>query len=116
MRLANLDGRAVLVAGGTTALDVATASEGRFGPGLPALYDEWDAFRRWVLDQDLSQAGGPVDRARLGSPSPAPRQVFAIGLNYRDHARESGLAVPDGLPAWTHSSESPHELRLKGSP
>jgi 2-keto-4-pentenoate hydratase/2-oxohepta-3-ene-1,7-dioic acid hydratase in catechol pathway len=26
---------------------------------------------------------------------PSPRQVFAIGLNYRSHAEESGAAVPD---------------------
>ena len=29
---------------------------------------------------------------------PAPRQVFAIGLNYRTHAEESGMQVP-GVPA-----------------
>ncbi|NED83268.1 fumarylacetoacetate hydrolase, partial [Streptomyces sp. SID11233] len=30
--------------------------------------------------------------------APAPRQVLAIGLNYRDHAAESGFDVPEGLP------------------
>ncbi len=34
----------------------------------------------------------------LGCPVPAPRQVFAIGLNYRSHAEESGMAVPS-VPA-----------------
>ncbi|MGW3149521.1 fumarylacetoacetate hydrolase family protein [Streptomyces sp. NPDC001177] len=34
----------------------------------------------------------------LGCPSPAPRQIIAVGLNYREHAAESGFAVPDGLP------------------
>jgi 2-keto-4-pentenoate hydratase/2-oxohepta-3-ene-1,7-dioic acid hydratase in catechol pathway len=29
---------------------------------------------------------------------PSPRQVFAIGLNYRSHAEESGMAVP-AVPA-----------------
>ena len=29
---------------------------------------------------------------------PAPRQVFGIGLNYRDHAAESGFDVPTGEP------------------
>jgi 2,4-didehydro-3-deoxy-L-rhamnonate hydrolase len=36
--------------------------------------------------------------ADLRCPVPAPRQVFAIGLNYRSHAEESGMAVP-GVPA-----------------
>jgi 2-keto-4-pentenoate hydratase/2-oxohepta-3-ene-1,7-dioic acid hydratase in catechol pathway len=34
----------------------------------------------------------------LANPVPRPRQVFAIGLNYRSHAEESGMAVPE-VPA-----------------
>lgn len=37
----------------------------------------------------------PVDAVRLLNPLPRPRIVFAIGLNYADHAAESGQAVPD---------------------
>ena len=33
-----------------------------------------------------------------GCPSPSPRQVFGIGLNYRSHAEETGLQVPE-IPA-----------------
>ena len=35
----------------------------------------------------------PAD-ARLGPPVARPRNVFAIGLNYTDHARETGAAIP----------------------
>lgn len=35
----------------------------------------------------------PAD-ARLGPPVARPRNVFAIGLNYSDHARETGAAIP----------------------
>jgi len=35
-----------------------------------------------------------VEGARLGAPVPTPRQVFGIGLNYRDHAAESGMDAP----------------------
>jgi len=35
----------------------------------------------------------PAD-ARLGPPVARPRNVFAIGLNYVDHARETGAATP----------------------
>lgn len=34
----------------------------------------------------------------LGSPVPSPSQVLAIGLNYADHAKESGFAAPEQLP------------------
>ncbi len=39
-------------------------------------------------------AGGLLAHAALGAPIPRPRQVFGIGLNYRDHADESGTPLP----------------------
>lgn len=98
MRLANLDGRAVLLAADDTAVDVAHESHGQFGPGLPAIYEEWAAFCGWAAGLSLPSGQAVIDRARLGPPSPAPRQVFGIGLNYRDHAHEAGLALPEGMP------------------
>ncbi|WP_308798169.1 fumarylacetoacetate hydrolase family protein [Agromyces silvae] len=32
---------------------------------------------------------------RLGAPIARPHQILCIGLNYRDHAEETGQAVPD---------------------
>ncbi|MFI9364454.1 fumarylacetoacetate hydrolase family protein [Kitasatospora sp. NPDC053057] len=39
----------------------------------------------------------PVDAAglRIGSPVARPGKVVCIGLNYRDHAEETGAAVPE---------------------
>ena len=39
-------------------------------------------------------ADGELGSVRLGPPVPSPRQVFAIGLNYQDHATESGMELP----------------------
>ena len=98
MRLADHDGRATLLVDGG-GVDVATASGGRFGPDIQAVYDEWAAF---VAFADEVLGGAPevvaVDERRFGNPVPRPRQVFAIGLNYRAHAAESGVEVP-GIPA-----------------
>ena len=96
MKLGNLDGRAALITD-DGAIDLATVSEGRFGPDVQALYDDWTALTAWVAGLDLP-AAVPYDEADLGSPVPWPRQVFAIGLNYRSHAAESGMAVPE-VPA-----------------
>ena len=35
-----------------------------------------------------------LDQVKLHAPLPNPPRVFAIGLNYRDHAKESGMAIP----------------------
>jgi 2,4-diketo-3-deoxy-L-fuconate hydrolase len=94
MRLANVAGRLkLLVADG--AVDVATASRGRFGPDPQAAYEDsaFPALRAWA--EGVHEATEPFAAERAGPPVPAPRQVFAIGLNYLDHAAESGFDVPE---------------------
>jgi 2,4-didehydro-3-deoxy-L-rhamnonate hydrolase len=95
VKIASVDQRAVLVLDDEIA-DIATVSEGRFGPDPMALYDDWGAFVE--LAATVTSGTGPLDRTTLGCPVPRPRQVFAIGLNYRSHAEESGMAVPE-VPA-----------------
>jgi 2-keto-4-pentenoate hydratase/2-oxohepta-3-ene-1,7-dioic acid hydratase in catechol pathway len=44
------------------------------------------------------RAGGAAlsaESVRLGPPVPRPSKVICIGLNYRDHAIESGMAIPE---------------------
>jgi 2-keto-4-pentenoate hydratase/2-oxohepta-3-ene-1,7-dioic acid hydratase in catechol pathway len=36
----------------------------------------------------------PLSDLKLHAPLPNPPRIFAIGLNYRDHAIESGMAIP----------------------
>ncbi|MGH9016256.1 MAG: fumarylacetoacetate hydrolase family protein [Acidimicrobiales bacterium] len=95
MKLANHGGRAALVLDEAIA-DVHEASGGRFGPDVMALYRDWPAFVDFAAS--VTAGTGPLIEAELGCPVPGPRQVFAIGLNYRSHAEESGMAVP-GVPA-----------------
>jgi 2-keto-4-pentenoate hydratase/2-oxohepta-3-ene-1,7-dioic acid hydratase in catechol pathway len=92
MRIANLSGRLSLVVGGL-AVDVAEASGATFGPDVQAVYQGFAAFRSWAQDATLPP-GRPFDPRDLGAPAPSPRQLFAIGLNYREHARESGFTPP----------------------
>jgi 2-keto-4-pentenoate hydratase/2-oxohepta-3-ene-1,7-dioic acid hydratase in catechol pathway len=109
MRLANLSGRATILTNDVSGVDVATASNGRFGPGLPQIYKRWEEFRSWA--DGVTGEPIAIDAARLGSPSPTPVQVFAIGLNYSDHAAESGFERPDQLPPvftkWQSSISGP---------
>jgi 2-keto-4-pentenoate hydratase/2-oxohepta-3-ene-1,7-dioic acid hydratase in catechol pathway/catechol 2,3-dioxygenase-like lactoylglutathione lyase family enzyme len=57
--------------------------------GERALRELDDAARRG----DLTPAG-PLDEQRLGPPIADPDKIVCLGLNYRDHAKESGLALP----------------------
>jgi 2-keto-4-pentenoate hydratase/2-oxohepta-3-ene-1,7-dioic acid hydratase in catechol pathway len=96
MRIAVINNRLSLVKS-TGAIDVHAASSGRFGPGAAAVYERWPEFTAWATSADLPEPE-PFTLSSLGSPSPAPRQVFAIGLNYGEHAAESGFARPDAFP------------------
>jgi acylpyruvate hydrolase len=46
--------------------------------------------------QELRDRGGLHDRddVKLGAPVPDPQKIICLGLNYRDHAEEAGLAAP----------------------
>jgi 2-keto-4-pentenoate hydratase/2-oxohepta-3-ene-1,7-dioic acid hydratase in catechol pathway len=104
MRLANLEGRATLVVPGCDdrGIDIATLSGGKFGPDPQSLYEDWDAFRTFADALDPSNMPtAAMDAAKLLAPVPAPRQVFAIGLNYRSHVAESGMDVPNVPAAFT---------------
>lgn len=106
MRIANLADRLViLVSQGSgdsqsshdLAVDVEKASGGKFAVDPQSIYHRWEDFVGWASTAELP-TGEAFDPADLGSPAPTPRQVLAIGLNYRAHAAESGFAAPTGEP------------------
>jgi 2-keto-4-pentenoate hydratase/2-oxohepta-3-ene-1,7-dioic acid hydratase in catechol pathway len=100
MRIVSNGNRLGLLAGGGV-IDVATASDGRFSPSVQDVYQRWAEFRDWAAGADPS-AAQPLDQSQLGPPAPQPRQVFAIGLNYLDHAQESAMDAPsDSMVVFT---------------
>ena len=44
---------------------------------------------------------GQLDDVALDAPIPRPRNSFAIGLNYRNHAVEAGLPIPPAPMVFT---------------
>jgi 2,4-diketo-3-deoxy-L-fuconate hydrolase len=105
MRLGNLETRPVLITEAGS-VDVERASGGRFPADFAALYEDWDGFRAWAQRADFAVSAQPFEVSALGNPVPAPRQIFAIGLNYADHARESQLDVPAVPPVFTKFASS----------
>lgn len=107
MRIASVAGRAKLVVGGKL-VDIAGASEGRLPESPDALWNVWHDVRDWADRIDTATVvGDPIDESVVfEAPVPRPRQVFAIGLNYRDHAAEAGLDIPSEPLVFTKFASS----------
>lgn len=51
-------------------------------------------LRRWLAENE-SRAARVPDSVRLGPPIARPSKIVCIGLNFRDHATESKMQLPD---------------------
>ena len=96
MKIANYGGRLSLVEKGLV-IDVEETSSGRFSANPATIYDRWEEFVEWA-DSTRPSGGAKIDPHKLCAPSPSPRQVICIGLNYREHAIEIGLDAPAEMP------------------
>jgi 2-keto-4-pentenoate hydratase/2-oxohepta-3-ene-1,7-dioic acid hydratase in catechol pathway len=56
--------------------------------------DALDRVRRWIYAPPGSDRHNPR-HAALAAPIPRPHKIVCIGLNYRDHAAESKMAIPE---------------------
>ena len=101
MRIANVDGRLTIAVTADRGIDVERASSGRFAADPAAVFDRWDEFSDWASGLESVTPEVELRPERIGAPSPAPRQIFAVGLNYRAHAAESGFSVPDSPVVFT---------------
>ncbi|WP_353112822.1 fumarylacetoacetate hydrolase family protein [Microbacterium sp.] len=78
------DGRFVDVSDIVSDIDGAFLASGRI-----------DEVRSVVAERIASGAIEELGGRRLGAPFARPHQILCIGLNYRDHAEETGQAVPE---------------------
>jgi 2-keto-4-pentenoate hydratase/2-oxohepta-3-ene-1,7-dioic acid hydratase in catechol pathway len=54
-----------------------------------------ERVRPVVAEREAAGAVQVIGDQRLGAPFARPHQILCIGLNYSDHAAETGQAVPD---------------------
>ena len=54
-----------------------------------------DAVEARTAELAASEAILPLSSVTLDAPVPRPGKVICIGLNYRDHAEESGMDIPE---------------------
>lgn len=121
MRLLNIAGRAVLETP-KGHVDVAAASEGRFSADPQQLFPVWEQLREWAASPGPGAPAHPppCTSTALNSPVPRPPQVFAVGLNYAQHAEEAGLDAAAERPLtftkFPSCISAPHgELPLTGT-
>lgn len=109
MRFANVRGRASIVLSttptGGVAADVERASGGKFGADPMQSFSNWQGLRELAAG-NLASFGESFTNAQLGAPSPHPAQVFGIGLNYREHATETGAPIPETPLTFTKFASS----------
>jgi 2,4-didehydro-3-deoxy-L-rhamnonate hydrolase len=80
------------------------------GDGIVPMGEDLASF----LESGTSSDGDPVllADARLRAPVPWPGKVICVGLNYRDHAEESGQPIPEEpilFPKFANSVIGPGE-------
>lgn len=62
-----------------------------------------ERIRPIVAERIASGATVELAGRRMGAPIARPHQIICVGLNYRDHAIESGMPVPDEPILFTKS-------------
>ncbi|MDH6220796.1 2,4-diketo-3-deoxy-L-fuconate hydrolase [Streptomyces pseudovenezuelae] len=62
-----------------------------------------DGIRPVVAERATAGRVSRFAGERVGAPIARPHQILCIGLNYRDHAAESGMPVPDEPILFTKS-------------
>ncbi|MEB8433863.1 fumarylacetoacetate hydrolase family protein [Cocleimonas sp. KMM 6892] len=93
IRLGMIAGRSVLVVD-EHAIDIEKRSGGQFSADPMKIYEQWDTFSDWAVKQVLKGDESPVADTNFQCPVPRPSAVYAIGLNYTDHAEEAKLDIP----------------------
>ena len=96
LKLASLQGRAQFVIGSSAefrVVDVEHSSNGMLPSDVMACYSAWQLLR--VHAATLAPTDGVAcSLEQLDCPVPQPRQLFAVGLNYKKHAEEMGSPIP----------------------
>ena len=64
-----------------------------------------DRLSQWLKTQQSSLIEIPAG-SRLGSPVARPSKILCIGLNYRKHAEEAGMPVPEAPILFMKASSS----------
>lgn len=94
-RFANVAGRSALVDAAGDWYDLESLTDGAISADPMAALADGDGLHRAATLLDGAAPAGSLTDAEVRSPVPTPRNSFGIGLNYRPHAEESGMDLPE---------------------
>ena len=92
-RLANIGGRAALVSG-ESYYDLEKISHGDFSQDPMEALEALSELSALDAQLEHFEPSGQLADIELGPPVPNPKNCYAVGLNYRNHAEESNMAIP----------------------
>ena len=93
-RLANVGGRSALVRGDHY-YDLEELADGALSPDPMAALTTPGPLAELASALGGRQPTGLLTEATLGPPVPRPRNSYGIGLNYRSHAEEASMEIPE---------------------
>ncbi len=93
-RLANVGGRGALV-DGDHYYDLEELADGALRPDPMAALTSPDLLAELAAGLGGRQPTGLLTGATLDPPVPRPRNSYGVGLNYRSHAEEASMEIPD---------------------
>ena len=92
-RFANIEGRAALVSGDAY-YDLEDISNGNFSGDPMQALERLSELSALGAQLDNFEPSGQLADVELGPPIPNPKNCYAVGLNYRNHAEESNMDIP----------------------
>ena len=92
-KLANIEGRAALV-DGENYYDLETISNGKFNNNTSSALTNLVGLSELSEDLSKSEPTGLLHDVKIDAPISAPKNCYAVGLNYRNHAEEAGMDIP----------------------
>ena len=92
-KLANIDGKSSLIHGDSY-YDINSISQGEITSDPFYILDSLDDLHDLSSKIDNFEPTGLIENSLLGAPVTNSRNCYAVGLNYRAHAEESGMEIP----------------------
>ena len=92
-KLANIEGRAALV-DGENYYDLETISNGKFNNDTSNALTNLVGLSELSEDLSKSEPTGLLHDVKIDAPISAPKNCYAVGLKYRNHAEEAGMDIP----------------------